>query len=178
MTRRILRSLGAVRGFPGYLRRHMGEIWQGVIHLWWIFVIVMPLCGLVLYIGIDYTNTKWARQQERSNKQFRKSQIESNQKFQDAQRLSTKQTAYVINRLTCQTRVFIDKGIADTRKLLTTYQDAATDPTLTPSAQKRNRQRIVDTRRSIRGAVKFRGAYSTIPSDFKCSDLGKHPPKS
>lgn len=139
-----------------FLHAHAREIGDGIRRLWWIFVIVMPISGLALWIAIDHSNANQDRQQA----QFRQS-LED--KFNQALSISSRQTAYSINKSACGFRGFVVPT-------LKSYEAAAKDPTLSESARKRNDLRI-------RRAHEFLDSQVTVPPDFDCKTLPKKPPK-
>lgn len=138
-----------------YLHEHAREIRQGVQRLWWIFVIVVPLTGLGLFIAIDHANTIQARQQERSNQQFRQSQILANRKFQQALRISSQQQAYSINKSVCVLRTIANAQIGRLELTKTTgYKQAEVF------------------------WKNIRDNQVPVPSTFNCASLPAHPPKA
>lgn len=146
-----------------FLKRNAREIKQGVIHLWWVFVIVAPLCGLGLWLAIDHANANQTRALARSNQQFRKAQILANHKFQQALRISTAQNAYSINKSVCTLRPFLEAAL---KARLAAVRDA------TNQADKKLNQQAADTyTRLLTGEV-------TVPAGFPCATLPKTPPKA
>lgn len=147
-----------------FARRHAREIIRGVVHLWWVFVIVLPLTGFGLWLAVDHANANQARALSHANQQFHQSQILANRKFQQAIRIATVQASYSINKSVCGFRGFV-------QPTLKSYEAAAKDPTLTASARARNDKRIQTTKRFLESQV-------TVPADFDCADLPKNPPKA
>lgn len=82
---------------------------------------------------------------------------------------------YNSNKAACGIRKLVD--LDGQRKLLATYQDAAKDPSVTPSARKRNAARIIAQKKSIKNAKNVIELFATIPPDFNCKNLPKHPPR-
>lgn len=138
-----------------FIASHAREILDGLRRLWWVFVIVLPLTGLGLFIAIDHTNAVQARQQERSNQQFRKAQLDANRKFQDALRISSQQQAYSINKSVCVLRTIANAQIGRLELTKSTgYKQA--------EAFWKN----------------IRDNQVPVPSTFNCASLPTHPPKA
>lgn len=157
-----------------FLRRHARDIKDGVIHLWWVFVIVVPLCGFVLFVAIDYANTKATRQERQTNvkfrqavlvtnEKFRQALIISNRKFQQAILISTQQSAYAQNKSACGFRELVKK----TRQRATA---TLADPKALPQAKAAARQSLADIRQFLETQV-------TVPSTFDCDLLPTSPPQ-
>lgn len=133
------------------------------ISAWWVLVIIVPICIFVLWIAVDHANRVQDRAQHRANQQFAKAVILTDRKFREALHVQATQTAYAVNKSACGWRAFAGPA-------LKSYEAAANDPTLSPSARARNDKRIKTTREFLANQV-------TIPSTFDCSRLPKAPPK-
>lgn len=137
-----------------FLRRRRREIVDGVTRLWWIFVIVGPLCFLVGWLAIDHANANQARALKASDQKFRQAVKISDDKHQQALHSQAVLFAYSINKSVCVLRVIATQQIA---RLETTkpqgYKDA-----------EGFWLRVVDNQ-------------VPIPASLDCSTLPKKPPK-
>lgn len=128
----------------------------------WVLVITVPVVAIALWLAIDHANANRDATQRRSNQQFTKALIVTDRKFRQALRITTLQVSYSINKSVCGFRGFV-------QPTLKSYEAAAKDPTLTPSARKRNDKRIKSTKAFLETQV-------TVPADFDCATLPKNPP--
>lgn len=121
MTRfaQVRRIASAVRRAPAALRGHAREILHGVIHLWWIFVIVVPLTALGMWIAINYASDQSSKHTE---KKFDQALIVVDRKFHQAIQISDAKHrqalhaqavlfAYSINKSTCVLRTIATQQI-------------------------------------------------------------------
>jgi hypothetical protein len=134
-----------------------------VIPTWWMLVIVVPLCTIVLWVALDQTNKAQDSAQNRANQQFRQALIVTDRKFRQALAVTTRQFSYSINKSVCGFRGFVNPT-------LKSYEAAAKDPTLSSSARARNDKRIQTTKA-------FLDTQVTVPANFDCTTLPKRPPK-
>lgn len=143
------------------LREHAREIRDGVIHLWWVFVIVLPLTGFGLWLAVDHANANQARALHRSNLQFQKALIVTDSKFHQALSIQTALFAYSTNKSVCTLRPFLTAARIARLAAVKTATDG--------KDRKLNQDAANTYKRLIDGQV-------TVPADFNCKTLPKKPP--
>lgn len=133
------------------------------VSAWWVLVIIVPICTIVLWIAVDHANQAQDAAQHRANQQFRKALLVTDRKFQQALRVTTNQFAYATNKSVCGFRKIADDGISRSRKVLK-------DPTATHATR-------VAAQRTINQATAFKTTQVTIPTSFDCNTLPSTAPK-
>lgn len=118
------------------------------ISSFWVLVMILPITGFGIWFAIDHSNSQYRQQLET--------------KFNEALRISSRQFSYSINKSVCGFRGFVEPT-------LKSYRAAAKDPTLSPSARKRNDLRIHTTQQFLDSQV-------TVPPDFDCRKLPQKAP--
>lgn len=143
------------------IRAHIREIRDAAIRIWWVFVVVVPLVVGGSYFAVDYARAEVDKAQTAAiardrAQQLRDTAAERARAAREAAR-DRRTRAQVVrsqNRLICLLKRFVEPQ-------LKSYRNAAKDPTLTPSARRRNDKRISDTKAVLLELV-------TVPSTYKC----------
>lgn len=102
-----------------FLKRNAREIRKGIVHLWWVFVIVMPLTGLGMWIAINYATDqsnariekKFEQANARTEAKFRQALAISDAKHRQALHAQAVLFAYSINKSTCVLRTIATQQI-------------------------------------------------------------------
>lgn len=166
---RARRALAAAARPVALVRSHACEIRDGVIHLWWIFVIVMPLCGLALWLAVDHANANQKRDNRRNDARleakFEQLIAISDTKHRDSLHSQSILFAYSINKSVCGLRGFAQPQLDRAIRRREIY------PTLTPAERALNEN-------AIKTGSRFLATQVTVPSNFRCSTLPKKPPKA
>ena len=120
------------------------------ISAWWVLVIIVPICTLVLWIALEHTNAAQDRQNAHSDAQFAKALIVTDRKFRQALKIQTALFSYSTNRSVCGWRALLKPTLSDDRL---------------PAARRSQIEAFLSTQ-------------VTVPSTFNCSTLPKNPPKA
>lgn len=145
-----------------FIRNHARDIKDAVKHLWWVFVIVMPLNAYGTWIAVDHANANQNRAQAHSNAQFRRSLIVTDRKFREALHVQARLFAYSTNKSVCTLRPFLQAARA--------ARLAAVKNATNEKDRALNEKAASTYKRLIDSQV-------TVPSTFNCASLPKNPPK-
>lgn len=83
---------------------------------------------------------------------------------------------YVINRGSCSAYALIDPAIKSNDTLLLALDRSIKDPKTSPEMLKINKKRRNDVKKQQKSLRSFRTIYGTIPANYNCKRLPKHPP--